>query len=144
MGDYVLIDGDQAIFLPTFGAATVVVQPGQITGSGPATVGNKKVCVEGDEKSVSVPGCTYMTPQYSIPGVGTLEIAALAGDQKASKSQTGDTKMLLVGSQFTAKFKVQSPAKQPPPSAGPPIPDSTPEYSGNGNFITTNVKFRGV
>ena len=142
MADYVLIDGDQAIFMPSFGAATVVVRPGQLSGSGPGTVGDKKICIEGDEKSVSVAGCTYMTAQHSIPGVGTLEIAALAGDQKAGKSQTGSTKMLLVGSKFTAKFKVQTPAQQP--TAGPPIPDSTPEYSGNGNFVTTNTKFRGV
>src|SRR5689334_21719240 len=104
--DYVLIDGDQAIFMPTFGAATVAVQPGKLTASGPGTVGNKPMCVEGDESSVSVPGCMYMTPQYSIPGVGTLEIAALAGDQKASKTQTGGKKVLLVGSNFDAKFKV--------------------------------------
>jgi hypothetical protein len=139
--DYVLIDGDQAIFLPTFGAATVVVQPGKLAGSGPGTVGSKAMCVDGDESSVSVPGCTYMTPQYSIPGVGTLEIASLAGDQKASKTQTGDKKVLLVGSQFTARFKVSSPAQQP---GTVPVPDATPEYSGNGNFITTNTKYRGT
>jgi hypothetical protein len=144
MSDYVLIDGDQAIFQPTFGAATVVVQPGKLTGSGPATLGDKKFCVEGDEASVSVPGCMYTTPQYSVPGTGTLEIASLAGDQKASKTQTGATKMMLVGSTFTARFKVQSPAQQIPPSGGPPVPDGTPEYSGSGNFVTTNTKYRGV
>jgi hypothetical protein len=141
--DYVLIDGDQAIFQPTFGAATVVVQPGKLAASGPGTVGNKPMCVDGDESSVSVPGCVYMTPQYSIPGVGTLEIAALAGDQKASKTQTGSKKVLLVGSQFTAMFKVQSPAQQPVPGSSP-VPDATPEYSGNGSFITTNSKYRGT
>src|SRR5262249_9471084 len=83
--DYVLIDGDMAIFQPTFGAATVVVQPGTLKASGPGTVGSKGMCVEGDEGSVSVPGCMYMTSQHTIPGVGTLEIAALAGDQKATK-----------------------------------------------------------
>jgi hypothetical protein len=144
MSKYVLIDGDQAIFIPTFGAATVVVQPGKLAGSGPGTVGDKKICIDGDEKSVSVPGCVYMTPQYSIPGSGTLEIASLAGDQKASKTKTGSTLMLMVGSTFTAKFKVQSPAKQPPPGPGSPIPDATSEYSGSGNFVTTNAKFRGA
>lgn len=142
MGDYVLIDGDQAIFLPAFGAATVVVQPGRLTGSGPMTFGGTKLCVSGDEGSVSVPGCMYMTPVYSIPGTGTLAISALAGDQLAATSKTGGVKLMVKGSQFTAKFSVQAPAMQPPPGPGSPIPDATPEYSGNGMFQTTNTKLR--
>jgi len=142
MADYLLLDGDQAIFTPSFGAATVVVQPGTLTASGPATVTGKKVCVAGDEKSVSVAGCSYLTPSHSIPGTGTLEIAALAGDQTAQKTRTGDTPVLLVGSSFTASFSVQSPAQQPTPSG--PVPDPMPKYSGTGTFTTTNTKFKGV
>lgn len=141
MSDYLLIDGDKAIFTPSFGAATVVVQPGTLTASGPATVNGKKVCVAGDEKSVSVPGCSYMTPTHSIPGTGTLEVSSLAGDQTATKTRSGGTLVLLVGSSFTAAFVVQSPAQQPT-SAGP-VPDPTPRYAGSGSFVTTNTKFRG-
>ena len=143
MGDHVLVDGDIANFVPAFGAAVVVVQPGTLTASGPATLGGKKLCVDGDESSVEVPGCTYMTPQYSIPGVGTLKISALAGDQVAQHSSTGGTKVMLKGSIFTAKFEVQSPAQQPAPP-GPPIPDASPSYSGNGSFVTTNIKLTGT
>ncbi|MGZ4968099.1 MAG: hypothetical protein ACXV8O_01700 [Methylobacter sp.] len=143
MPDSILIEGDQAVFMPNFGAAVVVVQPSDLKGSGPATITGKKICVDGDEKKVSVPGCTYMTPQYSIPGVGTLEIAALAGDQKATKTQTGGKPVLLKGGNFTAKFSVQTPAQQPPPGPGSPIPDSTAQYSGNGMFVTTNVLVKG-
>ena len=39
MTDFVLIDGDQVIFMPAFSPAIVVVQPGKLAGSGPATVG---------------------------------------------------------------------------------------------------------
>ena len=144
MPDFILVEGDKANFLPAFGAAVVVVKPGDLKGSGPATLNGKRVCVDGDEKDVSVPGCMYMTPQYSIPGSGTLKIAALAGNQKAQKTQTGGKAVLLKGGSFTAKFEVQSPAKQPPPGPGPPIPDATPQYSGNGLFITTNMKFQGT
>lgn len=144
MTDFILIEGDKANFLPNFGAAVVVVRPGDLKGSGPATLNGKKICVDGDEKKVSVPGCTYMTPQYSIPGTGTLKIAALAGDQKATKTKTGGKAVLLKGGNFTAKFEVQNPAKQPPPGPGSPIPDPTPQYSGNGMFITTNFKFCGT
>ena len=144
MSDFILIDGDMAMFMPSFGAAVVVVQPGTITGSGPATLDGTLLCVEGDESSVSVPGCMYMTPQYSIPGTGTLSIDALASDQLATKTSTGSTPVLLKGGNFTAKFEVQSPAQQPPPGPGSPIPDATPSYSGQGMFMTTNVKLKGT
>ena len=143
MPDSILLEGDKALFMPNFGAAIVVVQPGDLKGSGPATVNGKKICVDGDEKKVSVPGCTYMTPQYCIPGVGTLEIDALAGDQKASKTKTGGAPVLLKGGNFTAKFSVQTPAQQPPPGPGGPIPDSTAQYSGSGMFLTTNLTVKG-
>jgi hypothetical protein len=143
VADFILIDGDVVMFMPAFTPAIVVVQPGKLAASGPATIGGKKICVDGDESKVSVPGCTYMTPQYSIPGTGTLKIAALAANQKAKKTKTGSTLVLLKGGNFTAKFEVQSPAQQPPPGPGPPIPDATPQYSGNGMFVTTNMKFKG-
>jgi contractile injection system spike tip protein len=142
MSDFVLIDGDQAVFSPGFGAATVVVQPGALRASGPTTVGGKKVCVAGDEKSVSVPGCAYMTPSHSIPGTGTLEIQALAGDQTATKTSSGSTRVMLVGGSFTAAFAVQSPAKQPSPSGA--VPDPMPRYTGSGSFVTTNAKLKGT
>jgi len=52
--------------------------------------------------------------------------------------------VLLKGGNFTASFEVQSPAQQPPPGPGSPIPDATPKYSGSGMFITTNFKFQGA
>lgn len=144
MGNYILIDGDQANFIPAFTPAIVVTKPGKLAGSGPATLNGKKLCVDGDESKVEVPGCMYTTPQYSIPGTGTLKIAKLAANQKAKKTQTGGKLVLLKGLLFTAKFEVQSPAKQPPPGPGSPIPDPTTQYSGQGMFITTNMLFKGV
>jgi len=144
VSDYVIIDGDTAMFIPSFGAAIVVVQLGQISGSGPAGFTGSPLCIEGDESSVEVPGCVYMTPQYSIPGSGTLKIDSLASDQVAQKSTTGETALILKGGDFNAKFEVQSPAQQPPPGLGSPIPDSTPSYSGNGSFITSNAKYKAT
>jgi len=77
MTDYVILDGDFAIFMPAFGAATVVVQPGKMTASGNTSLMNKKICLKGDEANLMVPGCVYTTPVCSIPGVGTLKINAL-------------------------------------------------------------------
>ena len=144
MTDFILIDSDKAEFEQAFGAATVVVRPGILQASGPATHKGKKLCVEGDEASVSVAGCMYTTPVYSIPGTGTLKIDALAGDQVAQKTSTGGKLVLLKGSKFTAKFEVQSPAQQPPPGPGAPIPDATPQYSGSGSFNTSNNKYQGT
>ena len=141
MADFVLIDGDQVIFNPAFVLATVVVQSGKITGSAQQTYKGKKICVAGDEKSVSVQGCTYVTPVYSIPGPGTLKIEALGADQKAKETKCSGKPVLLKGSVFTAKFQVEQPAQQPPPSS---IPDSTPQYSGTGKFITTNMIFQAA
>ena len=109
------------------------------------TLNGKKVCVDGDETKVSVPGCVYITPQYSIPGTGTLKIAALAGNQKARKTRSGGKQVLLKGASFTAKFEVQNPAKQPPPpGTGSPIPDAMPQYYGSGMFVSMNIKFTGT
>lgn len=143
MADYILTTGDTAVFKPSFGAATVVVAPGTLSGTGRAMIGSKMVCVEGDEATVIVPGCAYQTPVYSIPGVGILSIDSLASDQKAQKTTSGGKKVLLKGGDFNAKFQVTVPAMQPPPGTAPPVPDSTPSYSGNGSFVTTNVRVKG-
>lgn len=142
MSDWVLIDGDQALFMPSFGGATVAVQPGRLSGSGPLTVNGKPACVSGDEGSVSVPGCTYLAPPYVIPGSGTLTIDQLAGDQLAPNSKTGSVDLMVKGSKFTAKFSVNAPAMQPQPAPSPPTPDSSTEYSGSGQFLTTNNKLK--
>ena len=144
MADFILIDGDTVIFMPSFGPATVVVQPGTISGSGPATINDKAMCVEGDEDQVSVPGCAYVSGAYTIPGTGTLKIASLAQDQIATKTTSGNKAVLLKGTNFTAKFEVQSPAQSPPPGAGSPTPDTMTQYSGSGMFITNNMKVTGT
>ena len=139
MSDVIVIDGDKAMFNPNFGLAIVAARPGTMQASGPARVTGKKACVEGDEANVSVPGCAYMMGQYSIPGTGTLTIAALGGGQTAIKTATGGKKLILKGSTFTARFTVNAPAQQPPPGAGSPIPDPTPEYSGTGTFVAMDA-----
>jgi hypothetical protein len=143
MSNYILIDGDKANFIPAFGAAPVTVQPGTLKASGPATVNDTKLCVEGDEKSVSEQNCSYTTPSYPMAGTGTLKIEALAGDQTAQKTRSGNKLVLLVGSSFDATFVVQTPAMKPKPPA-PPDTDQTKEYAGTGTFTTTNTKFTGV
>ena len=145
MSDFILFTGDKANFMPTFGPASVVVKPGNLSGKGKTTLKGKKICIDGDEKNVSVLGCAYFTPVYSIPGTGTLKINALGGDQKAKKTQCGGKPVLLKGSNFTAKFEVQNPAEKPPSAPGePPTPDASLQYTGSGTFISTNTQWKGT
>jgi hypothetical protein len=142
MTDFILITGDKAMFNPTFGQAIVTVRAGDLIGTGKDKINQKLVCVDGDEKTVIVPGCTYMTPQHIISGVGILSIESLAGNQKAKKTKSGSKPVLLKGASFQAKFQVIVPAQQP--STPNPIPDATPQYSGTGTFISTNLKVKGT
>lgn len=145
MSKLILIDGDQVTFLPAFGTAVVTVQPGKLTASGPATLGGKKLCVEGDEASVEVAGCPYvMPPLYTVPGTGTLKIKKLGDDQVATRTRSGGAPVMLQGTQFEAVFEVQSGAQQPPPGGPPPPPDQTKQYSGFGFFTPANTKFTGT
>jgi hypothetical protein len=143
MPDTILIDGDIVNFDAAFTPGIVVVQPGKLAATGEATIDGKKMCVEGDEKNVSVPGCMYTTPAFPVPGTGTLKIDSLAPDQKATKTATGGKKVLLKGATFTAVFEVQSPAKEPP-GPKPSLEDLTKKYMGTGSFVSTNQKMKGT
>lgn len=140
MPNHIIIDGDQATFQPNFGAAIAVVRPGKIRGSGKSSLKGKKVCVAGDEKSVKVPGVMYMTPQFPVPGVGTLKIAALAGNQKAKETKSGKKALILKGVQFQATLEVQTPAQLI--TAAGTTTDPMSQYAGVGQFVTTNTKYK--
>ena len=85
--------------------------------------------------------CSFVA---SLTGKGTVTIDALAGNQQAKKTLTGGKAVVLKGAMFTAVFEVQTPAKQPPPGPGSPIPDPMSKYSGQGMFQTTNLIFTGA
>jgi hypothetical protein len=141
MPDSILVHGDLAMFQPAFGPAVVVIRPGTLQASGAATLMGKKVCVDGDEKKVSVPGCAYVAGAFVTPGTGTLKIQALAPNQKALKTKSGKKAVLLKGGSFIAVFQVQSPAMS---TSAPPVSDPAPQYPGTGTFMTTNLKFKGT
>jgi Contractile injection system spike tip protein len=144
MADFILIDGDIVKFNPTFGSATLLISAvATLSGSGKSLIDGKAVCVAGDEENVKVEGVPYMNGPFSIPGTGTLTISALAGNHKATETKSGGKAVLLKGGSFTVRLQVKSPALQPAPPA-PPVPDPIPQYTGTGEFITTNVKVKGT
>lgn len=140
MPDLIIIDQDQVNFLPSFGAAIIVPIPGTITASGDASFGSKKLCIDGDEKSVEVQNVPYIAPPF-VGGMGTLKIVSLASDQLAKHTKSTGKNVILKGSQFDAKLEVS--VKGTDPSSGSKDPMS--EYSGGkGMFINSNLKFSGT
>lgn len=138
--DSVIVNGDQAVFDPSFPPATVIAPPGVITGTAKGKVSGLLACAEGDEASIVVAGAAYFTPSFPIPGAGTLTIESLGPDQKAQKGNSGGRAFILRGSKFRARFQVNAPATVSSP--GGPVPDLTPVYSGTGSFVTTNTRAR--
>lgn len=138
--DFVIINGDQAVFDSSFPPATVIAPPGVISGTAKAKVNGLPACVEGDEASVVVAGAVYFTPSFPIPGAGTLTIESLGPDQKAQKGTSGGSGFILRGSRFRARLQVNAPATVPSVSGA--VPDPTPVYTGTGSFITTNTSAR--
>lgn len=145
--DKILLNGDMATFDPKFGAATVAVRPDPILGHGPAMVKGKLICVEGDEKTVVVAGCTYITANHTIPGVGIITIKKLNANQLAKKAKTGGKKIMLLGGDYEAEFTVLAPAIDPKsPPVVPPQPDLPPgkKYNGKGRFVASNVTHKAT
>ena len=136
--DQIVLDGDFVKFDPIFAPAIVIVQPARIRASGePADRGNvRKMCVQGDERSVIVPGCTYTSPPFTNPGMGTLTIEVLSPMSAARKTQSARRPVLLKGQRFVARFTVNMAATMVTGN-GVPMPDPRPFYQGAGSFECT-------
>lgn len=138
MVDNYILTGDQVVFLPNFGSAIITPIPGVIIGSAAKmTVNSKPVCLQGDEKKVVVSGVAYINGSFAIPGVGTLTIEALGGDQTSKKTTVEGKPPIVMGTMFTAKFTVMTPAQMPTPSGTQP--DGVPMFTGQGMFVPTNM-----
>ena len=144
---YILVDGDYALFDPTFTPAVVVCNsiPAPITGSGPATIAGAPMCIEPDFESVKLENVSYTAGMFSTPGLGTLTISQLAPGHVAQSTTTGGQPVLLEsGEQFIATFTVDTKAFYIDPASGSKVEDVNPEYSGFGAFETTNTLFIGT
>lgn len=138
--DQLIRTGDQVQFMPNFGAAILLAPAITVISGSAATVMAAKsvVCVEGDEKMVTLPGIPYMSGSFVTPGVCMLTIQSLAADQTSKKTKAVGKAVILKGTMFTAKMQVVSPAMMPAPP-GPPVPDPVLTNMGQGMFITTNM-----
>ena len=79
MADFILIDGDKAIFLPNFGVAVVVVRPGDLKGSGPATLDGKKALRRRRREERRSPGLYLHDSQPFDPRYGHAQDRLVGG-----------------------------------------------------------------
>lgn len=133
MSEWVVISGDIVKFDPVFGDRTVISPPTTISGTGKASINNRKICIEGDEQRVRVMNVPYTTASHSVPGTGTLTIMTLDASQKAKKTVCTQV-VIIEGQKFKAQFLPTQPALTPPPASSPDL--STPSM-GTGSFKTT-------
>ena len=133
----IVVDGDKIqVTLNPPVVAPQLVAPVALVAAGFTTVGDKAVCVEGDELPPSLRGLLdYISPPFVIPGKGKLSVTLESANKSAVAADDGKV-MLLVGATFQAKLAVQVPAQQPSP--GGPVPDATPSYSGTARFLSTH------
>lgn len=135
--DSIILDGDEVEFsVPMI----LVSEKTTIKASGKTTVNGTKVCVEGDEKNVEIPNCSYISGPF-VGGKGTLKIKQLVPNQLTQKTKSGGKRIILKGKLFIAQFDVSSPAKQPPPAN---TPDPVPFYIGLGKFKPSNQKIKAT
>lgn len=126
MMSLVIVDKDNLEFDQKFGNRTVsIIGSATISGSGHAEIGNKKVCVLGDEKKV-VLQATYTIEGYVSPGQGLVTITALNGSQ-FTPGCTSNAPLIVEGEgTFAALFTPTTSAIGPPPASTPDVPAPTP------------------
>ncbi|AQS36674.1 hypothetical protein Sps_01508 [Shewanella psychrophila] len=135
MSKYIVVDGDQVIFSPTFTPAIAIGGlKTKINGTGHAQISGKSICIDGDEKQVKLQNIKYTSGSFTTPGDCYLTIESLNYDQVANHVFS-KKKVIIVGSSFTAKLTVTKPAQMPNP---PNTTDPASVYMGSGTFSSTN------
>lgn len=140
MGDFVVATGDMVLFEPTFGNR-MLLAPAQavLAGTGRFMVNGKPGCVVSDLAKVVVPGVPYTAGNFTVPGVGMVQLVMAGPDQTAHITLSG-LPVLLKGSQCQAMFIPTAPAMDP--STGVPDPTLGVPTPGKGRFIVTQVKVK--
>jgi uncharacterized Zn-binding protein involved in type VI secretion len=143
LGDFVVVDQDQIMWMPSFGPA-VTLGPAMgmvMAGSTKVKVTGKKVALVGDETKWKSMPVMYTSGSFVTPGVAMAKVMMLGPDQKTLKTKVEGKPAVIKGSVFQAILMVMSPAMMPTPAG--PVPDPVPMYPGGmGKFITTNTKVK--
>jgi hypothetical protein len=140
MSSLIICDGDQVTFNPMFGQRQVVpMKPAVISGTGIATILQRRMCVLGDEKRTQWPA-QYFIPGYS-PGTGMLSIESL-DDSQIAHGTVSIQPLIVQGNLFKVRFIPQVLAMMTSP---PGTPDTSAPGMGTGSFIPlqTFVRAKG-
>ena len=124
--EQIIRTGDQVQFMPNFGAA-ILLAPAITTITGTAatvSAAGMTACVEGDEKTVVLPGIPYMSGSFVTPGTCTLTIQQLGGDQLSRKTKIGGK--AVEGCYFTNHYS----AEEQRPAVQKLIADYRAKYDG--------------
>lgn len=136
-----LVTGDLVVF-PVTGFTDPVLTADvsvPISGTGTMTVNGMKVCVDGDESSVTVV-CAYFTKAFPIPGSATLTIKSLDPAQKSQVATSKTKAAILATAEFIADLKPDAVLKAKITDAsGVTTLDPTPSYPGKGRFQSQNT-----
>ena len=74
----------------------------------------------------------------------TLAASSAPAHHSFAAEFDGNAPVLLKGKFFEAKFKPTLGAKEAPKPPAPQLDDKTPEYKGQGQFLTNNKKYKGT
>jgi uncharacterized Zn-binding protein involved in type VI secretion len=136
MADPIVITGDLAVFPTAMGVAILPPMSTAMSGTGKVKIGGKPICVDGDERTISLP-VAYTTATHAAAGSGTLTIQSLDAAQKSTRAKSGGKPVLIAKGKFIAQLMVLVPAQT---TSTPPVVDNTVKYVGQGEFQTTNTR----
>ncbi|MDQ1811320.1 hypothetical protein Q5N27_24120 [Serratia ureilytica] len=125
------------LFDTTFGNRTLLA-PAQmpLVGSGRFSVQGRPGCVISDLAKVVVAGVPYTAGNFTLPGVGMVQLAMAGGDQIAKKVLSGPL-VLIKGGQCEAVFIPTAPATDP--TSGTPDPTVGVPTPGKGRILVTQA-----
>lgn len=139
MGDVVVVTGDTVVFEQSFGNRTLLA-PAQavLAGTGLFRVNGMPACLMSDLAKIVVPGIPYASGNFTVPGVGMIQLVMAGPDQVARKVLSGGP-VLIKGKQCQAMFIPTAPAFDsmgvPDPTVGVPTP-------GKGQFQVAQNKVK--
>lgn len=95
-------------------------------------------CLLNDLARIVVPGIPYSSGNFTVPGVGMIQLVMAGPDQVARKVLSGG-QVLIKGKQCQAAFMPTVPAFD---SAGVPDPTAASPTFGKGEFMVAQNKVK--
>lgn len=130
---HVLLSGDQVVFEPAFGEATVLGSLAiQVAGTAGPTAGGRALAFVADVERLRLGPVAYVTTSFKIPGQALL---AIVPDSLARTSVvTVDDKPIVLAEPATVEAKLTVVAPATTPSLVPTF-DASSSYRGRARLV---------